>query len=281
VTSLVRVPFHGDELLAVQDDSGVWVSVRRVCENLGLQRQRQQEKLAAKAWARTSLMKGPVAADGKNREQMMVHLDSLPMWLATIDAGRVAHDVRPKVERYQLEAARVLAEHFVQQRRADERQRFYDRLLLKEPLKRDGQWPTTTWQAIQRLYRWPIEDHPWPGFRRIVGLIHRRYLGDDGRDEVRRRNPNPESERDYAFFGDDLHTELKDRECLIIEAFANGARGTHLDRGRDIGLFWEMLDRHTNYQPAPGELSHADPRQLLLFDRLIAGEADASTEAAE
>lgn len=59
MTSLVRVPFHGDELLAVQDDAGVWVSVRRVCEHLGLRHHGQVEKLKTKAWARVQLICTP------------------------------------------------------------------------------------------------------------------------------------------------------------------------------------------------------------------------------
>lgn len=109
--AIVKVPFHGDELLAQQDERGVWVMVKRVCESIGLTEQRQMEKIKSKPWATTTMMV-VVAEDGKNREMMALHLDSLPMWLATIDAGRVAPEVRAKIERYQVECARVLRDHF-------------------------------------------------------------------------------------------------------------------------------------------------------------------------
>jgi hypothetical protein len=55
------------------------------------------------------------ARDASGREQRMfsVHLDTVPMWLATIETGRVRPEVREKLVRYQKEAARVLAEHFM------------------------------------------------------------------------------------------------------------------------------------------------------------------------
>lgn len=111
MSAIVKVPFHGDELLAQQDERGVWVVVKRVCESIGLTEQRQMEKLKGKPWATTTMMV-VVAEDGKTREMMALHLDSLPMWLATIDAGRVAPAVRAKIERYQVECARVLRDHF-------------------------------------------------------------------------------------------------------------------------------------------------------------------------
>lgn len=108
---LVKVAFHGDELLAHQDERGVWVVLKRVCEALGLQAHGQAAKLKDKPWAVTQTIcaTGP---DGKNYEMMALHLDALPMWLATIDAGRVAPAVRAKIERYQVEAAKVLRDHF-------------------------------------------------------------------------------------------------------------------------------------------------------------------------
>lgn len=111
MSAIVKVPFHGDELLAQQDERGVWVAVKRVCESIGLTEQGQMTKLKGKPWAVTTTIVA-TGSDGKNYDMMALHLDSLPMWLATIDAGRVAPAVRAKIERYQVECARVLRDHF-------------------------------------------------------------------------------------------------------------------------------------------------------------------------
>lgn len=109
--TIVKVPFHGDELLAQQDEAGVWVVFKRVCDALSLGYASQTQKVKDKPWATVTTIV-TVAEDGKSRKMMALHLDSLPMWLATIDAGRVAPEVRAKIERYQVECARVLRDHF-------------------------------------------------------------------------------------------------------------------------------------------------------------------------
>jgi hypothetical protein len=114
-SAMQRFEFDGDTIDVQKSGEDVFVSVRRVCEALGIAHQRQQEKLSEKEWAVVTLMVS-TGADGKSYQMTMLHLDSLPLWLATIDAGRVAEDARPKLLRYQRECARVLADHFLGRR---------------------------------------------------------------------------------------------------------------------------------------------------------------------
>ena len=109
--SIVHVPFRGDTIDAVQDEQGVWVGVRRVCDSFGLSSNGQIEKLKNKPWATGKIIVS-VAEDGKTRELYCLHLDALPMWLGNIDTGRVKPEVRDKLIAYQKEAARVLRDHF-------------------------------------------------------------------------------------------------------------------------------------------------------------------------
>lgn len=109
--SIIKFRFHEDDLDVVRDGEKVWVSLTKACRNLGLAEQRQAAKLKAKGWATTTVMVG-VGEDGKNREMLFLDLDSVPMWLATIELSRVAEEIRPKLERYQVECARVLRDYF-------------------------------------------------------------------------------------------------------------------------------------------------------------------------
>ena len=111
MSALVRVPFHGDEIECVHDERGVWVALRRMCEALGIDTDSQRKKLADKPWA-TTVTNAVVAEDGKPREMVCLHLDSVPMWLATIEPSRVAEGARSKLVDYQRECARVLRDHF-------------------------------------------------------------------------------------------------------------------------------------------------------------------------
>lgn len=112
VPALVSVPFYGDAIDAIHADEKTWVSLIRVCESLGLAADTQRRKLEEKPWATTTL-RVVVAEDGKRRQLTCVDLQTLPMWLATIDIGRVKPECRDKLKVYQCEAARVLAEHFL------------------------------------------------------------------------------------------------------------------------------------------------------------------------
>lgn len=105
------VSFDGDALETVRDERGVWVSTRRVCDALGIDFASQTVKLRAKPWACVGMITTHDAT-GRQQEMHALHLDSVPMWLATIDENRVADHVRPKLQRYQVECARVLRDHF-------------------------------------------------------------------------------------------------------------------------------------------------------------------------
>jgi len=108
---LVAVPFDGDTLQAIQEDGKVWVSVRRVCEGIGIKQSDQIDKIKRRSWAvvRQSRTTG---TDGKTYQMTMVDLETLGMWLATIDERRVSEAARPKVIRYQAECKKAIAKHF-------------------------------------------------------------------------------------------------------------------------------------------------------------------------
>jgi hypothetical protein len=109
-SALVKVSFHGDELEALKDEAGkVWVSLRRCCENLGIDVDSQRKKLKGKGWACT--VENTVHdSSGRQQQLTMIDLDTLPGWLFSIDARKVKEQVREKLARYQREAARVLAD---------------------------------------------------------------------------------------------------------------------------------------------------------------------------
>lgn len=112
MSEIVKVPFHGDELLASQDAEGrVWVVLKRMCEALGVHETTQARKLKDKAWA-TTVMMTAVAEDGKNRDVFALDIECVPMWLATIEPKRVSEACREKLVSYQRECARVLRDHF-------------------------------------------------------------------------------------------------------------------------------------------------------------------------
>lgn len=111
MSGLIKLNFHGDELEGVRDDGG-FLSLRKACDNLGIDADSQRQKLAGKAWACTAMITVQLPGDRQRREVFMIHRKSVPMWLATIDPERVAEHVRPKLELYQREVADVLDKWF-------------------------------------------------------------------------------------------------------------------------------------------------------------------------
>lgn len=111
----VTVDFHGDRLEAITTPDGkVWVVLRRCCEALGIDTDSQRKRLTdpqRSPWACTVIMTVHDVS-GRKQEACLIDLDTVPMWLATIDVSRVSEDARPKLLRYQIDCARVLRDHF-------------------------------------------------------------------------------------------------------------------------------------------------------------------------
>ncbi len=100
--------FRGFNFDICRDGDTDWVSVRRVCETLGISFQSQHRKLTSTAWARTKTI---LINDTMNRKQkaFVVDLHSFPMWLATISPGKVDEKNRPKLLAFQKEIKKVLS----------------------------------------------------------------------------------------------------------------------------------------------------------------------------
>ena len=115
-----EVRFYEDELIAVRAADGqVYVAVSQMCQVLGLdergQRRRiQNHRILSKGFARGGIS-SPPSPDGRGggrQEAGLLRVDLVPLWLAGIEVGKAHEDAQPKLERFQLEAAKVLWEAF-------------------------------------------------------------------------------------------------------------------------------------------------------------------------
>jgi hypothetical protein len=109
------VPFRGQTLDALRDEDGkVWVSLLRICKLVGVAFTSQRAKLQSPGheWAVMKMI-FTTAADGKDRETLMIDLESLPLWLVTINSSKTRVALRPFLLRLQLEAKAVLAAWFL------------------------------------------------------------------------------------------------------------------------------------------------------------------------
>jgi hypothetical protein len=113
---LVEIPFYGDSIEAARNtqDGSFYVSIRRVCDNLGIGFSAQLEKLKGYHWATVALI-DMVAQDEKRRELAVLPLAQVPGWLTHINPDKVGggDELVEKLKRYQVEAVDVLYRHFI------------------------------------------------------------------------------------------------------------------------------------------------------------------------
>lgn len=107
MSDIVRVPFHGDDVLTVDVNGEPNVILKPALESIGLDYWAQIRKLRDRSWA-TTASKAVVAGDGKVREMVTCNVQTFLMLLATVEESRVGEDVRPKLVTYQREVAKVI-----------------------------------------------------------------------------------------------------------------------------------------------------------------------------
>jgi hypothetical protein len=108
------VTFYGDEVIAIQqpDSGAIFVPIARLCDNLGIARNRQAQRIREHPVISQGFTTMPVDTGGGAQESQCLRLDMIPYWLAGVNANRVAEGVREKLIRYQTEVATVLWEAF-------------------------------------------------------------------------------------------------------------------------------------------------------------------------
>lgn len=103
---LVNIPFHGQNVQAVDVDGKPHVVFRPLVESIGMDYRSQARRLSNKSWA--GMVKMTIPSAGGPQETNVIDLRTLTMWLATIDENRVSEAARPLVIAYQSEIADVI-----------------------------------------------------------------------------------------------------------------------------------------------------------------------------
>jgi len=108
------VAFYDDELVAIRANDGqIYVSIRHMCNSLGLddrsQRRRIQDHTVLKKGYASGVIMTP---EGVKRTSSLIRVDLVPLWLSGVDTSRVREEIRPKLDQYQEEVAKVLWEAF-------------------------------------------------------------------------------------------------------------------------------------------------------------------------
>ena len=108
------IDFYGDQILAVEEAESrrVFVPLARLCDNLGIDRPTQTQRIQEHEVLRTGLVTLRLQTPGGPQETQCLRLDLIPFWLAGINSRRVRAAVREKLVLYQRECAAVLWDAF-------------------------------------------------------------------------------------------------------------------------------------------------------------------------
>lgn len=108
-----EVTFYGDNLTAVRAaDGNIYAGLREMCQLLGIDTQGQRQRINRHAILNEGLMVCKLHTIQGPRSGHVLRVDLVPLWLSGIRTAAVNEDIRPKLERFQREAAKVLWEAF-------------------------------------------------------------------------------------------------------------------------------------------------------------------------
>lgn len=110
-----EIVFHNDKILTLNKEGKIYISVKDVCENLGMTKSQvatQRDKVN-----NDDTLKGggkflPLETNGGIQQVLMLELDYLPIWLAKINPSRFNEELKQKLLDYQLHCKDILADEF-------------------------------------------------------------------------------------------------------------------------------------------------------------------------
>lgn len=114
-TMIARVPFDGDELLALRGEApdSTMVVMKPIAERLGLDWGGQHKKLIAHPVLSKGIAITEMPSPGGPQQMVVLPLNRLALWLATISPQRVRDPaIRARILRYQERAADALFHYF-------------------------------------------------------------------------------------------------------------------------------------------------------------------------
>jgi hypothetical protein len=179
-----EVTFYGDELIAVRTADGhVYVALRQMCQALGLDSPSQVRRIKRHAILSEGLEGGvnltyPSEEQGGGPQKANVlRVDLVPLWLSGIRLSATKETIRPKLERYQREAAVVLWEAF-QEGRLTGSELYSELMVSDSPAAQAYRTARAVLQLAKHQFELEtkIEDHG----RRLEAI--EATLGDPGRN---------------------------------------------------------------------------------------------------
>ncbi|WP_051227694.1 phage antirepressor N-terminal domain-containing protein [Oceanospirillum beijerinckii] len=107
------VDFHGQPLSVIPKNNQLYVAMKPICENIGLQWRAQNQRIQRdEVLSSTACMMHAVAEDGKNRQLLCLPVEYLNGWLFGVDEKRVKPEIKQRLIQYKKECYKVLSDYW-------------------------------------------------------------------------------------------------------------------------------------------------------------------------
>lgn len=111
--NLQRIGFNGKELVAVEQNGKIYVAMKPIVTNLGLDWEGQRQRIHRnEVLSSVTFIIKVTAEDGKEYDTLCLPLEYLNGWLFGVDVSRVSAEIKPLIIQYQKECYNVLYSHF-------------------------------------------------------------------------------------------------------------------------------------------------------------------------
>ncbi|MEB7891025.1 phage antirepressor N-terminal domain-containing protein [Hafnia alvei] len=111
-TKLISVSFNNQIVSTVQDGENIYIAMKPIVKNLGLDWSRQSKKLEASAEKFSCGLMPITGNDGKKYNMLCIPLQKLNGWLFSINPNKVRVEIRERLIAYQEECFLVLHNYF-------------------------------------------------------------------------------------------------------------------------------------------------------------------------
>ena len=154
MSEIVKVPFHGNEILAVEKNGKKYVAMKPIVEAMGLDWSQQVKNIKTDTVLNSVMGLEPITgSDGKRYEMVCLPLEYLNGWLFKVPANRYSGKRREAIELYQRECYHALYDYWhnggAVNPRLDEAQAA--RVIGKITVAGEGRFPEEVYDALKAV----------------------------------------------------------------------------------------------------------------------------------
>jgi hypothetical protein len=127
MSNIAEIDFFGDSIIAIEKDGEIFISVSKICQNIGIKSPKDQyikikdNPLYEKGWGNF-----PLPSNRGIQTTFCILLKFLPIWLSSINTKNLESDyASEKILKYQREAADILYNYFHSKQNNNQLESYY------------------------------------------------------------------------------------------------------------------------------------------------------------